>query len=47
MESRQEQLSQLQLFIKEADNEVTLILQTLQWDKDTLIQVCFATVHKY
>lgn len=47
MESRREQLAQLRNFIREADNEVTLILQTLQWDKETLMQVCFATIHKY
>ncbi|CAH2086955.1 unnamed protein product [Euphydryas editha] len=38
MESRQEQLSQLRDFIKEAEKEVTLILQTLQWDRNTLMQ---------
>ncbi|XP_046964909.1 U11/U12 small nuclear ribonucleoprotein 48 kDa protein-like [Vanessa cardui] len=38
MESRQEYLSQLRDFIKEVDEEVSMILQNLQWDKDKLME---------
>nr|XP_026501584.1 U11/U12 small nuclear ribonucleoprotein 48 kDa protein-like isoform X2 [Vanessa tameamea] len=39
MESRQEYLSQLRDFIKEVDEEVTMVLQNLQWDKDKSMEV--------
>lgn len=38
MSSRQEQLSDLRNYIKEIDKEVTMILQSLQWDRKHLLQ---------
>ncbi|XP_069365577.1 U11/U12 small nuclear ribonucleoprotein 48 kDa protein-like isoform X2 [Maniola hyperantus] len=38
MSSRQEELSELQNYIKEVDKEVTMILQSLQWDRKQLLQ---------
>ncbi|XP_023952397.2 U11/U12 small nuclear ribonucleoprotein 48 kDa protein [Bicyclus anynana] len=38
MFSRQEQLSEIQSFIKDVDKEVTMILQSLQWDRKLLLQ---------
>uniref|UniRef100_S4PTA6 Uncharacterized protein n=1 Tax=Pararge aegeria TaxID=116150 RepID=S4PTA6_9NEOP len=40
MSTRQEELSELRSYIKDVDIEVTMILQSLQWDRKILLQVC-------
>lgn len=38
MDKRQEELTKLQSYTNKVDNDLTMILQSLQWDRKTLIQ---------
>lgn len=39
MDKRQEELTKLKSYIEGIDNELTVILETLQWDRKELLQV--------
>ncbi|CAH0718687.1 unnamed protein product, partial [Brenthis ino] len=47
MESSHKYLSELRDYIDKIDNEVTMILQSLQWDRNTLLQAKETVVCKY
>lgn len=44
MEARVKYLSQIKAYIEDVDKEVTMILQSLQWDRKRLLEVCLFTV---
>lgn len=47
MDKRQEELTKLQSYTNKVDNDLTMILQSLQWDRKTLIQVIFCISFKH
>lgn len=45
MDARERDLSQINAYIENVDKEVTMILQSLQWDRKHLLEVSLFTIY--